>query len=423
MKLQHITENSQTQQNLMDLVSFTIRFAGHRRLTQVASSLTFTTVLAIVPLLAVVLALFTAFPLFSEFHNALEEFLGESLLPPSVADTIMQYLNQFASQASGLTAIGSAFLVVTSIMLIMTIDQAFNEIWNVNHQRPVRQRLLVYWAIISLGPILVGASLWASSILARESLGYIADLPGGITFILEIIPFLISILGFTALYMFVPNTRVYWRDALLGGFGAALVLTIMKAGFTWYISKFPTYMVIYGAFATLPIFLLWIYLSWLVILLGATVACLLPALRLHRWANKPQQGAAIVDAINILCELWLARSQKTPGCSQDFLVNNLRIHPDSLSETLQCMQDLGYVVFANDSNHWVLACDPDEANLGPLTENLLFDKNNACALPFTAEALASTLLNKPPSLSELFKKMQSEKNLQTNINATGGTNA
>ncbi|HUH39248.1 MAG TPA: YihY family inner membrane protein, partial [Castellaniella sp.] len=155
---------------------FSWAYASERQLTRAASSLTFTTVLAIVPMLAVVLSLFTAFPLFGEFRIALEAFLSESLLPPSVSNTIMQYLNQFAAQASGLTAVGGAFLLVTSILLIMTIDEAFNEIWRVEKQRPLRQRLLVYWAIISLGPILTGASLWASSILARESMGYIGQL-------------------------------------------------------------------------------------------------------------------------------------------------------------------------------------------------------------------------------------------------------
>lgn len=418
MKLQHITEKNDSGQNIMDLIRFTLQFASQRKLTQVASSLTFTTVLAIVPLLAVVLSLFTAFPLFVEFHSALEAFLSESLLPPAVSDTIMLYLNQFASQASGLTAIGGAFLVVTSIMLIMTIDQAFNVIWNVAHQRPMRQRLLVYWAIISLGPILVGASLWASSVLARESLGYIADLPNIMGLTLEVIPFLLSVLGFTALYMFVPNRRVLWRDALTGGTGAAVILAIMKAGFTWYISKFPTYMIIYGAFATLPIFLLWIYLSWLVILMGATVACLLPALRLHKWANKRHCGASAVDAINILYYLWQARSQLQPGYSAEQLMNKLRIHPEELKETLQNLQELGYVVFANDSEHWVLACDPNNADIGPLTDKLLLDRSQPIHLPQATTALANTLLNNPPSLNQLFTKISAEENI-----ATGEINA
>src|SRR5690606_26212434 len=152
-------------------------------------------------------------------------------------------------------------LVVTSILLIMTIDEAFNEIWNVSQQRPLRQRLLVYWAIISLGPVLVGASLWATSIVMSESLGYIADLPNAFTLLLKLIPLLVSVLCFTAVYVFVPNCRVQWRDALIGGVGATLVLSLMKTGFTWYLTQFPSYTVIYGAFATLPIFLPWIYLS------------------------------------------------------------------------------------------------------------------------------------------------------------------
>ena len=133
---------------------FTVQRANEEKLLQVASSLTFTTVLAIVPMLAVVLSLFTAFPVFQEFRVALEDFLTNSLMPPSVSDNIMEYLNQFARQASRLTAIGGAFLLVTSLLLIMTIDQAFNDIWHVSRQRPLPQRALVYWAIITLGPVL-----------------------------------------------------------------------------------------------------------------------------------------------------------------------------------------------------------------------------------------------------------------------------
>ena len=147
------------------------------KLLQVASSLTFTTVLAIVPMLAVVLSLFTALPVFQEFRVALEDFLANSLMPPSVSDNIMEYLNQFARQASRLTAIGGAFLLVTSLLLIMTIDKAFNDIWHVTRQRPLPQRALVYWAVITLGPVVAGASLWATSFVARESMGLVRDVP------------------------------------------------------------------------------------------------------------------------------------------------------------------------------------------------------------------------------------------------------
>lgn len=386
----------------LDILRFTLDFAGHRKLTRVASSLTFTTVLAIVPMLAVVLALFTAFPLFAEFHKSLETFLGESLLPPSVSDTILRYLNQFAAQASGLTAVGGAFLVLTSIMLIMTIDEAFNEIWNVVRQRPIRQRLLVYWAIISLGPILMGASLWASSVLARESMGYIGSLSEGLSLLLNLVPLLMSILGFTALFVFVPNRRVLWRDAALGGLGTTVVLTIMKAGFTAYLTRFPSYTVIYGAFATLPIFLLWIYLSWLVVLMGATVASLLPALRLHRWALQRQVGAQTVDALGILRILWQARGTLPPGRSTGYLEKHLRVHPDALHEMLAALRELGYAVPVADGDQWVLACDPARTDIGPLVDRLMLDRAQAGLQPYILEALSRSLRGEPPVLDALF---------------------
>ncbi|MFT0531870.1 YihY family inner membrane protein [Castellaniella hirudinis] len=397
-----------THARLLDVLRFTLDFAAHRKLTRVASSLTFTTVLAIVPLLAVVLALFTAFPLFAQFHQALESFLGESLLPPSFSDTIMRYLNQFAAQASGLTAVGGGFLVVTSIMLIMTVDEAFNEIWNVAQQRPLRQRLLVYWAIISLGPILTGASLWASTTLMRESLGYIGNLSLGLGLLLEIVPFLVSTLGFTALFVFVPNCRVLWRDALIGGLGTAIVLTAMKVGFAWYLTRFPSYTVIYGAFATLPIFLLWIYLSWLVILLGATVASLLPALRLHRWVLQRHPGTQLIDALGILRLLWQARATLPPGCSPAFFEKHLRVHPDTLRDILETLRALGYAVPSADDDHWVLACDPSQANLGPLCDRLLLDRQQPGLDGPTTQAIAQTLTGQPPTLQDLFGQRATE---------------
>ncbi|NRF37038.1 YihY family inner membrane protein, partial [Bacillus velezensis] len=180
---------------------------AEEKLLQVASSLTFTTVLAIVRMLAVVLSLFTAFPVFQEFRVALEDFLANSLMPPSVSDNIMEYLNQFARQASRLTAIGGAFLLVTSLLLIMTIDTAFNDIWHVTRQRPLPQRALVYWAVITLGPVVAGASLWATSFVARGSLGLVRDVPEIVSMAISFIPLVLTALGFAALFVVVPNRQ------------------------------------------------------------------------------------------------------------------------------------------------------------------------------------------------------------------------
>lgn len=388
----------------LDMLRFALSYAGEKKLTQIASSLTFTTVLAIVPTLAVVLALFTAFPLFAQFRLALETFLSESLLPSAVSETIMLYLNQFAAQASGLTALGSAFLIVTSILLIMTIDAAFNEIWYVERQRPMRQRLLMYWAIITLGPVLTGASLWASSVLARESMGYIGDLPLGLGLLLSVTPFIATALGFSALFVIVPNCRVLWRDALLGGTSTALVLSAMKAGFTWYLTQFPSYTIIYGAFATLPIFLLWIYLSWLVVLMGAMMASLLPALRHQRWAINRRPGARLIDAVNILHALWRARGGQVPGRSAHFLEKHLHIHPDELRHTLQVLKDLGYIADTQDTERWVMTCDPVQARLGPIIDTLLIDRSQAGLDPALLQALATALPGQSSTLEDLFQQ-------------------
>lgn len=398
---------STRSRNISKIVRFALQRASEKKLTQVASSLTFTTVLAIVPLLAVVLSLFTAFPLFAEFRVALEGFLTTSLMPPAVSDTVMQYLNQFAAKASSLTAVGSLFLIVTSVMLMMTIDEAFNDIWQVPRQRPLRQRILVYWAILSLGPILAGGSLWATSVLARESLGHIQELPAIASIALSLIPLIATGLGFTALFVCVPNRRVLWRDALVGGLGTAIVLEIMRTGFAFYLAKFPSYTIIYGAFATLPIFLLWMYLSWLAILLGATVAAILPALKQRRWELQHYPGATFVDAVRVLRLLWQAQGAQPPGRSLRFLSAHLELHQDELCTVLEALKELGYIVNteSKDSDRWVLACNQREATIGPLLDALLIDRTQPglAAESLLIDATSFSLSQAPIKLEDLFE--------------------
>lgn len=358
-----------------EVLRYAATLAKEKKLVQAASSLTYTTVLALVPLLAVILALFTAFPLFGDFKQALEEFLTTSLMPPAVSETVMGYLNQFAAQASGLTAIGTLFLVVVSVMLIMTIDDVLNDIWSVQRQRPLRQRLLVYWAILSLGPVLAGASLWSTAYLARESLGLIDILPGWLNFTLSIIPVIVSSVGFGALFMFVPNCNVHWRDALAGGIWTALVLAVMKSGFAFYISRFPSYTVIYGAFATLPIFLLWIYLSWLGILSGALIAALLPALRLRHWEHLRQPGSGFLAALKVLRILREAQGTPRQGYSLRDLAYQLQVDPDALRQVLESLRDMGWIALAqsaeSDTEIWVLSSNLSQEKLSRLVDAML----------------------------------------------------
>lgn len=354
------------------VLKFTAQRINDENLLQVASSLTFTTVLGLVPMLAVVLSLFTAFPVFQEFRIALDDFLAHSLMPPAVSDNIMEHLNQFALQATRLTAIGGAFLVVTSVLLIMTIDKAFNDIWHVTHQRSISQRAMVYWAVITLGPVVAGASLWATSFVTRESLGLVADVPNLLSMAISFAPVILMGMGFTFLFAVVPNRNIYWRDAFIGGFCTAIVLEVMKAGFAYYLTRFPTYTVIYGAFATLPIFLLWIYLSWLVILFGATMTASAPLIRLGRLEINRSPGAAYVDAITVLCALYDAQGSLPAGRSTRSLARHLELHYDELNGVLEKLEHLGMIARTADQR-WILSNDPNKISLDQVVTHFLFN--------------------------------------------------
>ncbi|AZV93192.1 YihY family inner membrane protein [Kerstersia gyiorum] len=375
------------------VLSFAVDRIAGERLTQVASSLTFTTVLAIVPLLAVVLSLFTAFPLFSDFRQALEDYLASNLMPAEVSADIMEYLNQFAQQASRLTAIGSMALIVTSVMLIMTIDSALNDIWHVSRQRPLHQRILVYWAVISLGPLVMGASLWATSILARTSMGLAGDLSPLVNIGLSVLPVLLTGLAFTALFVVVPNRTVSWRDAAIGGFATAIVLETMKAGFAYYISQFPSYTVIYGAFAAVPVFLLWIYLSWLTVVAGAVLTASLPGIRLYGLTTDTRPaGAAYLDTITVLQALYADWSQQGQGISQRESCATLAMHPEDLDIALAALQDLGLAAPARirGKERWVLSSDPRRTTIGPLIDRLLLTRTTALAQQDGAQLIQAT---------------------------------
>ncbi len=349
---------------------------GQEKIIQLASSLTFSTVLAIVPLLAVVLSLFTAFPLFKEYSDALQDFMINSLMPPAISDNIMKYLNEFASQASRLTAIGGGFLVLTVMVLIMSVESALNDIWHVSRQRPISQRLLVYWALISVGPILTGASLWTTGFLARESLGLVNHMPALLELVLQFVPFILSGLGFAAIFAIVPNCKVKGRDALAGGFMTAVILEAMKFGFAYYISQFSTYTVIYGAFAALPVFLIWVYLSWLGVLLGALWAANMPAIRINRIELTPSPGGAFIESILLMQALDQARDATPPGCPSIDLMHSLRIRYDTLAGLLETLSELGMVANTQwqGQDRWVLACNPETKSLGPLFDHLAIDR-------------------------------------------------
>ena len=389
------------------ILGLAVHRATQAKAIQLAASLTFTTVLSIVPLLAVVLSLFTAFPLFTEFSDALQTFMSTNLMPPTVSDTIMTYLNEFAAQATRLTAIGGGFLVLTVVFLITSVESAFNTIWRVERQRRMTHRMLVYWAIITLGPVLTGASLYATAFLTRESLGLLANAPIFLAIALKLLPGLLGALAFAALFIVVPNTRVNRADALLGGVISAVILETMKIGFAYYVASFSSYTMIYGAFAALPVFLIWVYLCWLGILIGALVAANLPLFRLGRLDPDVRPGAALIDALSILKVLSEARGDIPSGCSNAEFIKRLRLPLNILEQRLERLTAMGLVAVApgEKNERWLLACDPERTTLGPLVDQLCLDRTSIklSEQPFLAQSLSQLIAQQAdPTLAEVL---------------------
>jgi membrane protein len=336
------------------------RAVAHRfladRCLQIASSLTFTTLLSIVPLATVTLTLISAFPVFREMSGALQKFVLENMVPES-ADMIAAYTEQFAANAGKLTAVGIAILAVTAVMLMMTIERAFNDIWRVSRPRSVFQRVLIYWTLLTIGPVLIGASLSLTSWLVSLSLGLVGDIPGvGIT-LLKTVPVVLTALALALLYLTMPNRRIAFRDALFGGLLGGFVFEAMKRAFAFYITQFPTYKLVYGAFASVPIFLLWIYLSWLVVLSGAVVVAALPEWRARAGHARAMPGAEFFDALQILKILWQAQRRGAAVGLQD-LHSAVRMPTERIEAVLDAMVGAAWVSRVVPQG-WVLNRDPD----------------------------------------------------------------
>jgi membrane protein len=253
-------------------LALTVRRARQERLLQVAGSLAFTTVLSLVPLLAVGLALFTRFPAFGRFEAALEQHLLKGMLPEGMARTVLRTLHQFAANAGALTLAGSAFLLAAAVALLLTVENVFNQMWGVRRGRPLWKRIGLYLLLLAFGPPLAGVSLWTAATVLGASMGLIDATPPWARVALDLGPLLLAWLVLTGLFYALPNTAVRRRDAIVGGLLGALMLEGGKHVFATYLLKLPTYQAVYGAFAAFPVFLLWVYFSWLVTLVAALLA-------------------------------------------------------------------------------------------------------------------------------------------------------
>ena len=373
-EITELLETLQTWPWLDTLRTLRLRFREDR-LGMTASSLTFTTLISLVPLVTVMLALFTAFPMFSKFQDSLQKYFLQSLVPDTIAKPVLGALTQFASKANRLGTVGLVLLVFTALALMLTIDRTLNAIWRVRKPRPIGQRVLVYWAAVTLGPLLLGVSLSLTSYAMSASKGLVGALPGGVTFLLNSLEFLLLSAAMAGLFHYVPNTHVRWRHALSGGVFASAGFELAKKGLGWYLGSVPTYANIYGAFATVPILLIWIYLGWVIVLLGAVVAAYGPSLQMKVVRRPAVPGYRFHMAVSILRQLVAARGQATHGMSAAQLSESLRTDPLQIEPLLDVLVGIDWVGRLDEpgGSRYVLLCDPATTAAGPLLEKALLD--------------------------------------------------
>ncbi|MYM67522.1 YihY family inner membrane protein [Pseudoduganella sp. FT55W] len=382
------TARSLSWPEVRDLFLFAHRRLREESLPQVAGSLTFTTVFALVPLLTIALAIFTTFPLFTTFRSSLEAYFVQSVMPKSISSNILNYLTMFASKATRLSAVGAVTLIVTSIAMMNLIERVFNRIWRVRGQRAWTKRILVYWALITLGPLLIGVSITLSSQVFMATSDLVGHVPIIGALIYTVLSLALTTATFTLLYVAVPNRDVDWRDAAWGGLVAGLAFELAKRGFAIFITQFPTYSKIYGALAAVPLFLLWVYLSWLITLFGALLVAALPVVKYERWWHEAQPGGEFVDAMAILKVLHVAcKCGDTALVSAGQIRARTRLGFDEMDNLLERMMQEGWVGrvpvanpprvqwgkrVSEGSDHWVILANMDKLTLADVYRLFVF---------------------------------------------------
>ncbi len=346
-----------------------------------ASALTFTNLLAIVPLMFVVLSTLSAFPLFENLSNNVQNFIFENFVP-SAGQVVKKYVLDFVDKTSNLSFVGLAFLILTAILMLYTIEQALNNIWRVHRHRRGVSTFMLYWAILTLTPILLGIGFGLSTyVLSLPGISSAAAMLGIKEWMFSMLTFSLIAAVFSIIYITVPNCHVPVRSGVLGGIIAAFLYEIARWGFALYLTKFSTYQLIYGALATIPIFLIWLYLLWLIILLGAEITHCLT----YRYTITSKQ---ILDPFTHACQwlalLWQAQKKgKTLSLLQLVCHDRYKyeVMPD---EQIEALLTSGFIMQVS-SGKYVLVVDFSQTTLADIHERLPWK------FPFPAAQLTSTI--------------------------------
>lgn len=355
------------QQKFLDSVQF-IRFVFFHFFkddcTYRASALAFTTLLAIVPLMSVGLSILSSFPVFESFRGPLQDFIFDNFVP-ATGNAVQSYLVQFSNQVSHLSTMGITFLVVSAILLLVTIENAMNQIWRVASPRGGVSAFLLYWTILSVAPIIIGFSLAASS--------YVLSIPflkahHPPSFLWEILPFVLSFIGFSFLYIVVPNCRIKIVNGLWGGLTAAILFEIAKEGFAWYLSRYNNYQLLYGAFAIIPIFFIWIYWVWVVTLVGAEISFALSMSYLRR---KGEPLDPMTHSLIWLYRLWQAQHTGKGVSLQQLIDADSQPYALDAKQMIKILEEADYI-HTNAKGYYYLSRSLDNMLLYQISEQLPF---------------------------------------------------
>ena len=350
---------------------FVVRRFDEERVPQAASSMTFTTLLALVPVLTVMVAVASIFPVFDRWSDSFVAFVNQTIVPQG-ADMVFDYINAFRDQAGKLTAIGSVMLVVTSLMLIRTIDNTFNRIWRVNTQRPWMMQFLVYWALLTFGPLSlgVGISFMVGSFQGSALASFVPQWMGGVLQTLGTLFFATLLLW--CLYRFVPNRFVPGRHAFIGALITAFCLETARFLFAWYMGNFDGYRSIYGAFAAVPFFLAWLNLLWTLLLGGAVLTSSLSYWQGEAFRRDLDSSRRFDDVLKILILLNDAQEEGRALTVQEFR-EYINMGYDKLGELLEKLAQSGYIY--NGRQGWVLKTGADSIELGELFKLFVYRRS------------------------------------------------
>ncbi|HET6631347.1 MAG TPA: YihY family inner membrane protein [Rhodanobacteraceae bacterium] len=359
---------------------------------ETAGALSYTTLFAIVPLMAAILGILSAFPVFGDWSNALTDFVFRNFVP-TAGDTIRHYILQFAANASKLTAIGIIVLLASALMMLWAIEDRLNRIWRVKTRRSSVSRFLLYWVALTLGPILVVTGLAVSSYLFALSGAQAEFSPAGP--LLRVVSFLVTLIALLAMYKLIPNRVVHWRHAAIGAVLAAVLFEFARMAFGLYVASMDSYKQIYGAVAVVPIFLIWIFISWNIVLLGASIAASLSSFQYRPKSEQLPAGAEFIGLLAVLRHFVEAQREGRGLHSDELCAREEYLSDDLLQRYLGDMQEARLIERSEDGD-WMLMRSLDTATLADVYET------GEYRLPLEPGIMAKWGADLPPPLREVL---------------------